>query len=133
MSLICPWKNCYIINKALVFIVNKHINTLLTEVYDTFSGKIVIWDILDIVALGQTWDVILVSLLLTLNRLHTMFWYFHCWFWTSKWRLGNWTYELNEHICTNVIQKLEKSQIKVIWNEDIFHKLLTLLKATQKN
>ena len=27
--------------------------------------------------------VVLLSLLLTLNRFHTWFWYFHCWLWTS--------------------------------------------------
>ena len=30
----------------------------------------------------------LVSLVLTLNRFHTLFWSFHCSFWTSKCRLG---------------------------------------------
>ena len=29
------------------------------------------------------------SLLLTLNRFHTSFWYFHCWLWTSKYRVGS--------------------------------------------
>ena len=33
-------------------------------------------------------DFILVSLLLTLNRFHTLFWCFHYWFWTSKSWLG---------------------------------------------
>ena len=28
-------------------------------------------------------SVVLLSLLLTLNRFHTWFWYFHCWLWTS--------------------------------------------------
>ena len=32
-------------------------------------------------------DVVLLSLLLTLNRLHTLFWCFHCWVWTSKCQL----------------------------------------------
>ena len=26
--------------------------------------------------------------ILTLSRLHTLFWHFHCWLWTSKYRLG---------------------------------------------
>ena len=34
-------------------------------------------------------DVVLVSLLLTLNKFHRFFWCFHCWIWTSKSRLGN--------------------------------------------
>ena len=33
--------------------------------------------------------VILVYILLTLNRIHTLFWCFLCWFWTSKCRLGS--------------------------------------------
>ena len=33
-------------------------------------------------------NVVLVSLLLTLNILHLRFWYFHCWLWTIKCRLG---------------------------------------------
>ena len=32
-------------------------------------------------------DVVLVSLLLTLNRFHTLFWCSYCWLWTSKWQL----------------------------------------------
>ena len=32
-------------------------------------------------------DVVLLSLLLSLNRLHTLFWCFHCWVWTSKCQL----------------------------------------------
>ena len=32
--------------------------------------------------------VVLVSLLLILNRCHRLFWCFHCWFQTSKFRLG---------------------------------------------
>ena len=28
------------------------------------------------------------SLLLTMNRFHTLFWFFYCWLWTSKYRLG---------------------------------------------
>ena len=34
------------------------------------------------------WDVFLVSLLLTLNKFHTLFWCFHGWFWTGKYQLG---------------------------------------------
>ena len=33
-------------------------------------------------------DVVLVYLLLTLNKFHTLFWCFHCWLWTSKCLLG---------------------------------------------
>ena len=36
----------------------------------------------------QHHDVVLVSLLLTLNRFHTLFWCFHCWLQTSKYQLG---------------------------------------------
>ena len=32
-------------------------------------------------------DVGFLSLLLTLNRFHTLFWCFYCWLWTSKFRL----------------------------------------------
>ena len=32
-------------------------------------------------------QVVLTSLLSILNRFHTLFWYFHCWLWTSKYRL----------------------------------------------
>ena len=35
-----------------------------------------------------TTDVVLLSLLLTLNQFHTLFWYFRCWFWTIKCRLS---------------------------------------------
>ena len=31
----------------------------------------------------------LFSLLLTLNKFHTLLWCFCCWLWTSKWLLGN--------------------------------------------
>ena len=34
-------------------------------------------------------DALLASLLLTLNRFHTLRCYFHCWLWTSKCQLGN--------------------------------------------
>ena len=34
-------------------------------------------------------DIILVPLLLTLNRFHTLFWCFQCWIWTRKCRLGS--------------------------------------------
>ena len=43
-------------------------------------------------------DVVLVSLFLTLNRLHTLLWCFHCWLWTNESRLdlgdsnGIWTH-----------------------------------------
>ena len=33
-------------------------------------------------------DVVWMSYLLTFNRFHTLFWRFHYWLWTSKWRLG---------------------------------------------
>ena len=33
-------------------------------------------------------NVVLVFLLLTLNIFHLRFWYFHCWLWTIKCRLG---------------------------------------------
>ena len=32
-------------------------------------------------------DFIVVSLLLTLNIFHKLFWCFYCWLWTSKWQL----------------------------------------------
>ena len=32
-------------------------------------------------------DVVLMSILLTLNRFHTLFWCFHCWLWISKYGL----------------------------------------------
>ena len=35
----------------------------------------------------RQWRV-LVSLLSALSRFHTLFWCFHCWLWTSKYRLG---------------------------------------------
>ena len=35
-------------------------------------------------------------LFLTLNRFHTFFWCFHCWFWTSKCQWGYW---LNNFSC----------------------------------
>ena len=35
-----------------------------------------------------TTDVVLLSLLLTLNQFHTLFWYFRCWFWTIKCRVS---------------------------------------------
>ena len=35
-------------------------------------------------------DVVLVSLLLTFDRFHTLFWCFGCWIWTSNCRLGSW-------------------------------------------
>ena len=33
-------------------------------------------------------DAVLVSILLTLDKFHTLFWRFHCGLWTSKWRSG---------------------------------------------
>ena len=38
------------------------------------------------------WNVVLVSLLLTLNIFHSLFRCFYCWFWTSKCRLGKVSY-----------------------------------------
>ena len=32
--------------------------------------------------------VVMVSLLLPLNRFHTLFWYFRCWLWLSKYQLS---------------------------------------------
>ena len=44
-----------------------------------------------------TIDPVLASLLLTLNRFHTLLWCFHHWLWTSNCRLSrNWT-TLNHH------------------------------------
>ena len=34
-------------------------------------------------------DIVLESLLLTLNKFHTLFWCFHCWLWISKCWLGS--------------------------------------------
>ena len=34
-------------------------------------------------------DVVLVSLLLTVHKLHTLFWWFHCRLWTGKYQLGS--------------------------------------------
>ena len=34
-------------------------------------------------------DVVLMSLLLILNRLHSTFWSLHCWFWGIKYGLGS--------------------------------------------
>ena len=36
----------------------------------------------------KTSDAVLVLLLLTFNRCHTLFWCFHCWLWTSEYQLG---------------------------------------------
>ena len=36
---------------------------------------------------GEVSNIILVSLLLTLNRFYILVWCFHCLLWTSKWRL----------------------------------------------
>ena len=44
--------------------------------------------------LNDVIDAILVDLLFILNRFHTLFWCFHCWFWTSKCRLQSWTKHL---------------------------------------
>ena len=36
----------------------------------------------------DTRRLVLVSLLLSLNRIHTLFWCYHCWLWISNCRLG---------------------------------------------
>ena len=70
----------------------EHPRTLAT----TMQMKIIAWQLsqfcCSLVRLHTTkyyrWiEVCLVSLLLTLNRFHTMFWYFHSWLWTRICRL----------------------------------------------
>ena len=51
-------------------------------------------------------DVILVSLLLTMNRFHTLPWCFHCWLWASKFQLG--MFQLM-FLCKTKIRKGEKT------------------------
>ena len=51
-----------------------------------------VWNLFKINKKGtrsNTIEVVQVSLLLTLNRYHKLFWCFHCWCWTSKRRMGS--------------------------------------------
>ena len=47
-------------------------------------------------------DVVLVSLLLTVNRFHTVLWCFYCWHWTSKRRLEKVYFKCLDYISLNI-------------------------------
>ena len=61
---------------------------------------------------------ILVSLLLILNRFHTLFWYFHCWLWTNKCRLR----QFPDQLCLLSIINHEHGPA-LIWNEGSIPKI----------
>ena len=71
-------------------------------------------------------NVVLVSSLLTLNRFQTLFWWFQCWLWTSKHRLGtlqiHWQKKRRQqkfcHLHQKLISKFSE-KIKIIWSRTI--------------
>ena len=69
-----------------------------------------------LLAQSQT-GVALVSLLLTLNRLNTLFWCFQCWLWISKYRLGtvDTLFWIAEYELTHFNIVLYFIQEQVIW------------------
>ena len=62
---------------------------------------------------------ILVSLLLILNRFHTLFWYFHCWLWTNKCRLRQFPDQLRLLSVINY-----EHGPALIWNEGSIPKIV---------
>ena len=69
----------------------------------------------------KTSDVVLVSLLLTLSRFHTLLLCFHCWLLTSKCQLGEATKRFNDHfklmhIYENIFSvQNKKGSVKIIF------------------
>ena len=62
-------------------------------------------------------DVILMSLLLTLNRFHTLFWCFHSWLWTNQCQLGCYNKRSGTYcqIRSNETGKLTRKNLVVIF------------------
>ena len=52
------------------------------------NNKNNVWNLFKLNNKDMAIGVVLVSLFLTLNGFHTLSWYFYCWLWTSKCRLG---------------------------------------------
>ena len=56
---------------------------------------------------NNVWDMFKVNnkdtRLLTLNRFHTLFWWFYCWSWTSKCRLNPTTYLLIHNVVKGML------------------------------
>ena len=64
------------------------------------SSSPVVWTYVKRVPNLNVIDFVLVSRLLTLNGVHTLFWCFHCWLWTSKCRL--WNLKVQSNIQSNM-------------------------------
>ena len=62
----------------------------------------------------EHWEIsgiILVSLLLTLSRFHTLFWCFHCWLWTNKCQLGQ-SVSVKKFTCSKVESKIVEKGVR---------------------
>ena len=77
-----------------------------------------------------------VSLMLTLNRFHTLFWCFHCWIWSSKFHLGSfiWVHSVLQWVLScsecfsQVCKKISMESLNFSKVASIYLKLLSLLK-----
>ena len=70
-------------------------------------------------AINRRQCIVLVSLLLTLNRFHVLFWYFHCWLWTSKCRLGYIIFCLGKHLLYSYTMQfwIRRTSSRRTWTE----------------
>ena len=68
-------------------------------------------------------DVVLLSLLLTWNRFHTLIWCFYCWLWTSKCQLGH------IYSCCNILE-IDSPNAGCCWHFGIAHCISSLLPVT---
>ena len=73
-------------------------------------------------------DVVLLSLLLTLNRFHTLFWCFY-WFWTSKCRIGIEAYKS----CFVISMSFSSKKLGIIRKNDIKYFVWFFSNTEQKN
>ena len=81
-------------------------------------------------------DIVLVSLLLTLNRFHALFWCFYCWLWTSKFRLGNvWGLLFENHLCENLnLFHWKRSRFDIdILENDFLNRVIFLIRLIARN
>ena len=92
---------------------------------------------------NNVWNVFKVttaiSLMLTLNRFHTLFWCFHCWIWSSIFHLGSfiWVHSVLQWVLTiscsecfsQVFKETSMESLNFSKAASIYLKLLSLLKT----
>ena len=92
---------------------------------------------------NNVWNVFkvttIISLMLTLNRFHTLFWCFHCWIWSSIFHLGSfiWVHSVLQWVLTiscsecfsQVFKKISMESLNFSKVTSIYLKLLSLLKT----